>query len=73
MDDEVAREAVEEEFSGDDDEMEAASRAAERRYNTPERSDALARRVYGFLARRGYSAGVCAEIAKGYRAGVAGE
>lgn len=73
VDDEVAREAVEEEFSGGDDEMEAASRAAERRYNTVERSDALARRVYGFLARRGYSAGVCAEIARGYREGGAGE
>lgn len=72
VDDEVARKAVEEEFSGDD-EMEAASRAAERRYNTGERSDALARRVYGFLARRGYSAGVCAEIARGYREGGAGE
>lgn len=72
VDEEVAREAVEEEFSGDD-ETDAASRAAERRYNTGERSDALARRVYGFLARRGYSAGVCAEIAKGYREGGAGE
>lgn len=70
--DELAREAVEEEFSGDE-ELEAASAAAERRYNTGERSDALARRVYGFLARRGYSAGVCAEIAKGYREGGAGE
>ena len=72
VDDEVAREAVEGEFSGGD-EIEAASRAAQRRYNTAERSDALARRVYGFLARRGYSAGVCAEIAKGYREGGAGE
>ena len=72
VDDEVARGAVEDEFSGDE-EMEAASAAAERRYNTGERSDALARRVYGFLARRGYSAGVCAEIAKGYREEGAGE
>ncbi len=72
VDDEVAREAVEEEFSGDE-ELEAASAAAEQRYNTGERSDALARRVYGFLARRGYSAGMCAEIAKGYRDGGAGE
>ena len=72
VDDEVALGAVEEEFTGDD-EMEAASRAAERRYNTHERSDALARRVYGFLARRGYSVGVCAEIAKGYREWEAGE
>ena len=72
VDEEVAREAIEGEFSGDE-EMEAASAAAERRYNTGERSDALARRVYGFLARRGYSAGVCAEIAKGYREGGAGE
>ena len=72
VDDEVARGAVEEEFSGDE-EIEAASRAAERRYNTGERSEALVRRVYGFLARRGYSAGVCAEIAKRYREGGAGE
>ncbi|PLS85937.1 MAG: RecX family transcriptional regulator [Actinobacteria bacterium] len=68
VDEEVAREAVDEEFAGND-EMEAASAAARRRYNTGERSDALARRVYGFLARRGYSAGVCAEIAKWYREG----
>ena len=27
------------------------------------------RRVYGFLVRRGYSAGVCAEVAKEYRRG----
>ncbi len=72
VDEEVAREAVDEEFAGND-EMEAASAAARRRYNTGERSDALARRVYGFLARRGYSAGVCAEIAKRYRDGGAGE
>lgn len=72
VDEEVAREAVEDEFSVGD-EIEAASRAAERRYNTGEGSDALARRVYGFLARRGYSASVCAEIAKGYREGGAGE
>ena len=72
VDDEIAREAIEREFSVDD-EMEAASAAADRRYNTGERSDALARRVYGFLARRGYSAGVCAEVAKGYREGGAGE
>ena len=72
VDEEVARGAVEEEFVGDE-EIEAASAAARRRYNTMERSDALARRVYGFLARRGYSAGVCAEIAKRYRDGGAGE
>ena len=72
VDDEIAREAIEREFSVDD-EMEAASAAADRRYNTGERSDALARRVYGFLARRGYLAGVCAEVAKGYREGGAGE
>ena len=72
VDDEVARGAVEEEFSGDE-EIGAAARAAERRYNTGERSEALVRRVYGFLARRGYSAGVCAEIAKRYREGGAGE
>ena len=72
VDEEVARGAVEEEFAGDE-EIEAACRSAQRRYNTGERSDALARRVYGFLARRGYSAGACAEIAKRYRGGGAGE
>ena len=72
VDDEVAREAVEDEFSGDE-EMEAASASAERRYNTGDRFDALARRAYGFLARRGYSAGVCAEIARRYGEGGAGE
>ncbi len=30
-------------------------------------SDAEARRVYGFLVRRGYSAEVCAEVAREYR------
>jgi regulatory protein len=38
-----------------------------RRYNTGERSVAQARRVHGFLMRRGYSAGVSAEIARSYR------
>lgn len=68
---ELAREAVEGQFS-EDSEFEAAQSAARRRYNTSERSDVLARRVYGFLVRRGYSAGVCAEVARRYRRG-AGE
>lgn len=55
-----------EEFS-EDSEREAASAAASRRYNTGEGSDAHARRVYGFLARRGYSADICAEVSHEYR------
>ena len=62
---EVAAGAVEEEFAGRS-ELEDARSAASRRYNG-EGSEAEARRVYGFLARRGYSAGVCAEVARGYR------
>ncbi len=69
---ELAREAVEGEFS-QETEFAAARSAAGRRYNTCERSDAVARRVYGFLVRRGYSAGVCAEVAKEYRRREAGE
>ncbi len=65
---ELAREAVEGEFS-EESELAAARWAANRRYNTGERSDAVARRVYGFLVRRGYSAGICAEVAQGYRRG----
>ena len=55
-----------EEFS-EGSEREAAFSAAARRYNTKEKSDAQARRVYGFLARRGYSADICAEAAREYR------
>lgn len=62
----VAREAVEEEFSSIS-EYETARAAVRRRYNDHEGSDALARRVHGFLARRGYSPGVCSEIAREYR------
>jgi regulatory protein len=62
----VARWAVDEGFAGHS-EFEAALAAARRRYNTGEDRDALARRVYGFLMRRGYSAGVCAEVAREYR------
>jgi regulatory protein len=63
---ELARGVVEQEFAGRS-ELEAASTAATRRYNTGERSDAQARRVYGFLTRRGYSANVCAEVAREFR------
>ena len=63
---EVAQNAVEEEFTGRS-EYEEALAAAQRRYNTGEGSDAQARRVYGFLMRRGYSAGVCAEVSRSYR------
>jgi regulatory protein len=62
---EVARDAVEQEFAGRDEIRDARSAAA-RRYNVGG-SEAEARRVYGFLARRGYSAGVCAEVAKEHR------
>ena len=63
---EVAQNVVEEEFAGRS-EYEEALAAAQGRYNTGEGSDAQARRVYGFLMRRGYSAGVCAEVARSYR------
>jgi regulatory protein len=63
---EATEEAVEEEFGGRS-EFDDAREAASRRYNTGERSDAEARRVYGFLTRRGYSATVCSEVAKEYR------
>ena len=62
----VAQEAVEEEFARRS-EYQTALLAAQQRYNTKEGSDAQARRVYGFLMRRGYSANVCAEIARKYR------
>ena len=61
----LAREIVEEEFAGRS-EVEEARSAAERRYNG-RGSDAEARRVYGFLVRRGYSAEVCAQVAREYR------
>jgi regulatory protein len=70
VDEEVARKTVEEEFYGRS-EYEAALEIARRRYNTGEDSGGaglgLARRVYGFLMRRGYSADVCAEVARAYR------
>lgn len=65
VDAETAHRAVEDEFSGRS-ELEEARRAAARRYNKGG-SDAVARRVYGFLMRRGYSPGICAEVARGYR------
>jgi regulatory protein len=61
----LAREVVEEEFAGRSEVGEARSAAA-RRYNRSG-SDAEARRVYGFLVRRGYSAEVCAQVAREYR------
>ena len=66
IEEEAAREVVEEEFDGRS-EHEAAREAAQRRYNTVEGSDAQVRRVYGFLMRRGYSASICAEVAREYR------
>jgi regulatory protein len=62
---ELAREVLEEEFAGCSEVGEARSAAA-RRYNG-RGSDAEARRVYGFLVRRGYSAEVCAQVAREYR------
>jgi regulatory protein len=61
----LAREVVEEEFAGRSEVGEARSAAA-RRYNG-RGSVAEARRVYGFLVRRGYSAEVCAQVAREYR------
>ena len=64
VDEALAQEVVEEEFAGRSEVGEARSAAA-RRYN--ERgSDAEARRVYGFLVRRGYSAEACARVAREY-------
>jgi len=62
---ELAREVVAEEFA-DRSEVGEARSAAARRYNT-RGSDAEARRVYGFLVRRGYSAEVCVRVAREYR------
>ena len=64
VDAELARGVVEQEFAGRSEVVQARSAAA-RRYNRGG-SDAEARRVYGFLMRRGYSAGVCAEVAREY-------
>jgi regulatory protein len=61
----LAQAVVREEFAGRS-EVEEARSAAERRYNG-RGSDAEARRVYGFLVRRGYSAEVCAQVAREYR------
>ena len=61
----LAREVVEEEFAGRSEVREARSAAAQR-YNG-RGTDAEARRVYGFLVRRGYSAEVCAQVAREYR------
>ena len=74
VDAEIARSAVEEEFA-QKSELEAAFSAASRRYNkrgsdaagAEAEADATARRVYGFLMRRGYSTEVCAEVAREYR------
>ncbi len=72
VDEEVARKSVEEEFA-ERSEYQTALEIARRRYNTGEDPGGaglgLARRVYGFLMRRGYSAAVCAEVARAYRRG----
>jgi regulatory protein len=61
----LVREVVDEEFAGRS-EVEEARAAAARRYNG-RGSDAEARRVYGFLVRRGYSAEVCSQVAREFR------
>jgi regulatory protein len=75
VDAQLARAAVEEQFA-ETDERAAAFSAAARRYNRREVDDAeaeaAARRVYGFLMRRGFSAEVCAEVAREYRGGGTG-
>jgi regulatory protein len=68
VDPETARRAVEEGFA-ERSELDDALSLAARRYNK-HGSDAEARRVYGFLTRRGYSAEVCAEVARRYREAV---
>src|ERR671916_1302019 len=65
VDAEIAREVVDEEFAGRS-ELEEARSVAAQRYNRGG-SYAEARRVYGFLVRRGYSSEVCAEVAREYR------
>ena len=65
VDAKLAQEVVEGEFAERSELQEARSQAA-RRYNRGG-SDAEARRVYGFLMRRGYSAEVCAEVAREFR------
>ncbi|MGF1471941.1 MAG: regulatory protein RecX [Rubrobacteraceae bacterium] len=66
LDEDTAWNIVEEEFAGRSEAGDALDAAA-RRYNEEEGSGAQARRVYGFLMRRGYSADVCAEVARRYR------
>jgi regulatory protein len=65
VDEWVARRTIEEEFAGRS-EYQTALETARRRYNTGEEPGAQARRVYGFLMRRGYSPAVCAEVARAY-------
>ena len=65
VDAELAQGVVNDEFA-QRSELEEARSLAARRYNRGG-SDAEARRVYGFLMRRGYSAEVCAEVAREYR------
>lgn len=66
VDEQSTKEAVEEVFEGYP-ERESAYSAAARRYNTEEGSDAQARRVHGFLMRRGYSVEICTEVAREFR------
>lgn len=66
VDEELVHKIVEKEFA-ENSEHQMAIETARRRYNTGEDPDAQARRVYGFLMRRGYSASVSAEVAREYR------
>ncbi|TCJ16622.1 hypothetical protein E0L93_07715 [Rubrobacter taiwanensis] len=65
---ETAAAAIEEQLGGRP-ELEDARNLAKNKYNTEERSESQARRVYQFLARRGYSAEVCAAVAREYLSG----
>jgi regulatory protein len=65
VDADLARDVVDEEFA-ERSEIEEARSVAAQRYNRGG-SGAEARRVYGFLVRRGYSTEVCANVAREYR------
>lgn len=58
--------AIQKEFASRS-ELETALTAAHKRYNNKDKSATMARRVYGFLMRRGYSVEVCTEVAREYR------
>lgn len=58
------------EMAGDEEsQLQRARMLARRKYNniSEKESEKLARRVYNFLLRRGYSTAICAEVAREYR------